>query len=393
MQDKGEDRMVRTMSIGLILTGAFASVPAPAGAQGAEAGLDVTVPSGEVREGDLYAAAEVVRVDGRLAGDLVALGQRVLVDGEVDGDLIAAGRAIDLRGPVGDATRVAGDQLTFSSAIDGDLVAAGNRLQLLEDAVVRGRLMATGSIVEVEGTVEEDLRVAAGEIIVRGTVRGDARVMADRLELAPGARIDGDLDYRTRTPLSAEEAARVGGAVRHREPVHDEDSDRSWVGRVFRSWFWGWQLGSALLIGLLAVALSPRVVQQLVSAIAGETTLGALLGFGAFLIVPIATVVVMLTVVGVPLGLIVMLLFGAALYLAKLPAAAWVGERLLANAGRPDPSPYAAMAIGVLVLYLLFAVPWLGGLCWLAATWLGLGAMVLTGRRYLAEGAGQESAS
>ena len=383
--------MVRTLSVGLVLSGTLAGVPAPAGAQDAEAGFEVSVPSGEVREGDLYATAEVVRIDGRLAGDLLALAQRVLVDGTVDGDVFAAGRAIDVRGPVGDAARVAGDQLTVSSTIDGDLVAAGNRLQLFEDAVVRGRLLAAGSIVEVEGTVEEDLRVAAGEIIVRGTVRGDARVMADRLELAPGARIEGDLDYRTRTPLSAEEAARVGGAVRHQEPVHDEDADRSWVGRIFRSWFWGWQFGSALLVGLLAVALFPRVVQRLVTAIAAETTLGALLGFGAFLIVPIATVVVMLTLVGVPLGLIVMLLFGAALYLAKLPTAAWVGAWLLARVGRSDASPYAGMAVGVLALYLLFAVPWLGGLGWLAATWLGFGAMVLTGRRSLAGDAGRES--
>ena len=383
--------MVRVMVIGLVLSGVLAGAPAPARAQVAEAGTVVTVPSGEVREGDLYAAGEAVRIDGRLAGDLLAFGQRVLVDGQVDGDLFAAGRTIDLRGPVGDAARVAGDQLTVDTTIDGDLIAAGNRLQLLDGAVVRGRLMAAGSIVELEGTVEENLRVAAGEIIVRGTVRGDARVMADRLELAPGARIDGDLDYRTRTPLSAEEAARVGGAVRHREPVHDEDSDRSWVGSVFRNWFWGWQFGSALLVGLLAVALFPRVVPQLVSAIAGETTLGALLGFGAFLIVPIAAVVVMLTVVGVPIGLIAILLFGMAMYLAKLPIAAWAGEWLLARAGRPEASPYAAMASGVLVLYLLFAVPWLGGLCWLAATWLGFGAMVLTGRRYLAGGVGQES--
>ena len=384
--------MARVRVVGLILSGALAGAPAPAGAQGAEAAAAVTVPSGEVREGDLYAAGETVRIDGQLAGDLLALGQRVLVDGRVDGDLFAAGRTIDLRGPVGDAARVAGDQLTVDTTIDGDLVAAGNRLQLLDGAVVRGRLMATGSIVEVEGTVEENLLVAAGEIIVRGTVRGDARVVADRLELAPGARIDGDLDYRTRTPLSAEEAARVGGAVRHREPVRDEDSDRGWVGRVFRSWFWGWQFGSALLVGLLLVALVPRVVQQLVSSIQAESTLGALLGFGAFLIVPIAAVVVMLTVVGVPIGLIVMLLFGVALYLAKLPIAACAGEWLLARAGWPDASPYAAMAAGVLALYLLFAVPWLGGLGWLAATWLGFGAMVLTGRRYLVGGVGQESA-
>ncbi len=380
--------MVRGILIGLMLSGAFAGAPAPAGAQGAEAGPAVTVPSGEVREGDLYAAGEAVRVDGRLAGDLVAVGQRVLVSGEVDGDLFAVGRTVDLHGPVGDSTRIAGDQITVDATIDGDLVAAGNRLRLLDGAVIRGGLMAAGRIVELEGVVEEDLRVAAGEIIVRGTVRGDAKVIADRLDLAPGARIDGDLYYRTRIPLSAEAAARVGGTVRRGEPV-DEDSDHGWVGSIL---FWSWQTGAALLAGLLAIALFRRVVQQLVSAIAGETTLGALLGFGAFLIVPVGAVVVMMTVVGLPIGIIVVLLFGMALYLAKLPTAVWAGERLLALAGRPDASPYAAMAAGVLALYLLFAVPWLGWLFWLAATWLGFGAMVLCGRRYLSAEAGQESA-
>ena len=372
--------MACRMSIALILAGAFAGAPTPAAAQRVEAGAVVTVPSGEVREGDLYATGEAIRVDGRLAGDLVAAGQRVLVRGEVDGDLFAAGRTVDLLGPVGDSTRVAGEHITVDAVINGDLIAAGNRLQLLDGAVIRGGLMTASSTVELEGMVEEDFRAAAGEVIVRGTVRGDAYVIADRLELAPGARIDGDLDYRTRIPLSAEEAARVGGTVRHGEPVDDEDSDGSWVGSIL---FWGWQTGAALLAGLLAVALFRSGVQQLVSAIAGQPTLGALLGFGAFLIVPVAAVVVMVTVVGLPLGMIVMLLFGMALYVAKLPMAVWAGGRLLALVGRPDASPYAAMAAGVLMLYLLFATPWLGGLFWLAATWLGLGAMVLSGRRYL----------
>ena len=78
-----------------------------------------------------------------------------------------------------------------------------------------------------------------------------------------------------------------------------------------------------------------------------------------------------------------MLLFGVALYVAKLPIAVWAGGRLLALAGRPDASSYAAMAVGILVLYLLFAIPWIGWLMWLAAAWLGFGAMVLAGRRYL----------
>ena len=371
--------------MGLMLAAALATASTPAAAQETEAGTVVTVPSGEVREGDLYAAGEAVRVHGQLAGDLVAGAQRVLVDGQVDGDVFAAARTVDLRGPIGDSTRVVGEQVTVDSTIDGDLIAGGNRLQLLEGTVIRGGVAAAASSLEIDGTVEENLRAAAGELVLRGTVRGHANVIADRLDLAPGARIEGDLDYRTRVPLSPEAAARVAGAVRYEEPIDEEEEDGS---AAWSFLFWTWQAGAALLAGMLAVALLGPLVQQLASAIAGETTLGALLGFGAFLIVPVGAAVVMMTLVGLPIGIIAVLLFTVALYVAKLPIAVWAGGQLLARAGRPGASPYAAMAAGILALYLLFEVPWLGGLFWLAATWLGLGAMVLSGRRYLTANGG-----
>ncbi len=372
-------------AMGLMLTAALAAASTPAAAQETEAGAVVTVPSGEVREGDLYAAGEAVRVLGRLAGDLVAGAQRVIVDGQVEGDVFAAARTVDLRGAIGDSTRVVGEQVIVDATIDGDLIAGANRVQILQSTVIRGGVAAAASSLEIDGTVEEDLRAAAGELVLRGTVRGDANVIADRLDLAPDARIEGDLDYRTRIPLSPEAAARVAGAVRYEEPIDEHEDDG---GAAWGFLFWTWQAGAALLAGLLAVALARPLVQQLASAIAGETTLGALLGFGAFLIVPVGAAVVMMTLVGLPIGIIAMLLFTVALYVAKLPIAAWAGDQLLARAGRPDASPYAAMAVGILALYLLFEIPWLGGLFWLAATWLGLGAMVLSGRRYLTANGG-----
>jgi len=361
-------------AMGLMLTAALGAASTPAAAQETEAGAVVTLAGGEVREGDLYAAGEAVRVHGRLAGDLVAGAQRILVDGQVEGDVFAAARTVDLRGAIGDSTRVVGERVIVDATIDGDLIAGANRVQILESTVIRGGVAAAASSLEIDGTVEEDLRAAAGELVLRGTVRGDANVIADRLDLAPDARIEGDLDYRTRIPLSAEAAAVVGGEVRYQEPIDDDD------GGVL---FWSWQTGAAMFAGLLAVALFRRMVGQLVAAVAGEPTLGALLGFGAFLIVPIGAAVVMVTVVGLPVGIIAVLLFGMAVYVAKLPIAVWAGGQLLTRAGRTDPSPYAAMAVGILVLYLLFEVPWLGGLFWLVATCLGLGAMVLSGRRYL----------
>ena len=370
--------MVRIALFGLTLAVAWAGSVAPAGAQTVQGGGSVTIPSGEVHEGDLYAAGEAVRVDGRLSGDLVVAARRVVVEGQVDGDVFAAGNTIDLRGPIGDSTRIVGQMLTVDTTIDGDLLAAGSEVLVSEAARITGGVAATGSLVEINGTVDQGARVAAGEIVIRGTVRGDANLIADRLDLAPGARIAGDLDYRSRTPLSPEAASRVGGAVRYQEPVEEPNRRAGWGVLL-----WLWQTLAALVTGLLVVALCRPLVQRLVTTIGEETTLGALFGFAAFLILPAAAGLAMVTLIGLPVGIAAFLLFALALYAAKLPVAVWVGERLLTLAGRPHASPYAALAVGILLLYLLFAIPFVGWLFWLAVTWLGLGAMVVFSRKRL----------
>ncbi len=375
--------MIRIASMGVALAIVFGGAPAPAEAQSVEVGDVLTIASGEVREGDLYAAGEAVRVDGRLNGDLVAGARRILVDGRVEGDLFAAGNTIDLRGPIGDSTRIVGQILTVDTTIDGDLLAGGEELYLTENASVAGGLTAAASLVEIDGTVGRGARVAAGEIIVRGTVNGDVNVIADHLDLAPGARITGDLDYRARTPLSPEAAAQVEGAVRYEEPVEDPDNG----GGGFGFLFWFWQVLASLLTGIVVVAALRGVVERLVASIAEETTLGALLGFTAFLLIPVAAAIAIVTLVGLPIGVAAVLLFGLALYAAKLPIAVWIGGRLLGLAGRPGASPYTAMAVGILLLYLLFAIPFVGWLFWLAAPALRPGAMVVAGRRYLDSGA------
>ena len=86
----------------------------------------------------------------------------------------------------------------------------------------------------------------------------------------------------------------------------------------------------------------------------------------------------MLLVIAIPLSLLTLGLFVVALYLAKIPVALWTGRRILSLVGVHDPSPYLAFALGIVVLYLLFSLPFfLGRLIWLVTSWLGLGAMIL----------------
>lgn len=375
----GRIQMMRIAAPALSLTAAFAVAAASLQAQSFSAGPGLTIPSGEVREGNLYAAAESVRVDGRLDGDLFAATNRVVVDGSVDGDVFVAANTIELRGPISDSTRVAGQTLTVDTTIDGNLLAAVRELVMTGNARITGGLVGAAARMEIDGTVEDGIRLVAGEILIRGTVLGDARLIADRVDLAPGARIAGDLHYQARAPLDAEAAARVAGVVRYDEPVDESASD----GPPWGVLLWSWQMLAALLTGLVAIALFRGSVQRLAATLAAEATLSALLGFAAFLLIPVAAGVASLTLVGLPIGLAAAVLFGVALYAAKLPIAVWIGSRLLGQAGHPTASPYAAMALGVVLLYLLFAVPYVGWLFWFGATWLGLGTMVVSGRRHL----------
>ena len=375
--------MMRIVSTALSLAVALAGATAALQAQSFLGGNAVTIPAGEVREGDLYTAAESIRIHGRLDGDLVAGSNRVLVDGRVDGDVFATGNTVDLRGPIGDSTRVAAQTLTVDTTIDGSLLAAVAQLVVTGDARVAGGIVAAAARVEIDGTVENGVRLASGEIVIRGTVDGDANLIADHVDLQPGARITGDLQYRGRTPLSPEAAALVDGEVRFEERVDDESEGGTPWGVVI----WVLQTLAALLTGIVVVALFRGVVQRLAGSAAEQTTLSALLGFAAFLLVPAAAGIAMITLVGLPFGVATALLFGVALYAAKLPVAVWIGDRLLSRAGRAGASPYAAMALGVPLLYLLFAVPYVGWLFWLGAAWLGLGAMVVSGRCHLGLGA------
>ncbi len=369
------------LTLGVILFG----TQAPARAQGWPEGVAAfRVANGEIREGDVYIWAERVDVDGRLAGDLLSVGRRLRVDGQVDGDLFAAVQFADIGGTIGDSARLVANRATVSGTIDGDLLVAAEEVRLDENARIASNLRATGSRVEIDGTVDGDVAVFSGEIIIGGTIRGSANLQGDRVSLDPGARIEGDLTYTSRVPLSPEELARVAGTARATEQEDDVEEEEESDG--ITAWsvvFWLWQVSAALLMGTLMIALFRGALLLVASAIPEKATVGSLLGFAAFLIIPIASVVAMATLIGLPVGLATFILYWVILYVAKIPVAVWAGGRLLSMAGRPDVSPYLALLIGVVLLYLLFQTPYVGWLIWFVATWLGLGTMVLTGFGYL----------
>jgi len=355
-------------------------------------GEHFSIARDRILHGDRYAFGNTIDVLGRLEGDLVGGAQFVVIDGEVTGDLAVGASTVEIRGTVGDTVRVWAGSLDITGTVEGDVVFFGGMVRVRDGARITGRLLDYGGEARIQGDVGGDVQfggtklllegiihggvdTTAGEVILDGHIGDDTRIKADTIEIREGARLGGDLSYVSRRELHVPDGV-VAGEVAYEEQVDDDEEDDGGL-TVFGAIWWLWFTGSAMAAGLISVRIGRDFAPFALRAIDNEALVGGLVGFATFLLVPAACFVALLLL---PLGLVGFILFLVALYLAKLPVALWIGSRLLRLAGRSDPSPYLAIVLGVLLLYLAFELPYVGLLLKLVTTFLGLGTIVLAAR-------------
>jgi cytoskeletal protein CcmA (bactofilin family) len=112
----------------------------PLSAAAFRSGERLTVEAAETVQGDLYAFADEVTIEGKVEGDLVGFGRLIRINGRVEGDLIAAAQAIVITGAVGDDARIAGQvvKIDKEASVTGDVMAAGFSLEAVETSTVGG---------------------------------------------------------------------------------------------------------------------------------------------------------------------------------------------------------------------------------------------------------------
>ena len=234
-------------------------------------------------------------------------------------------------------------------------------------------VVAHGDVtVAARGRVTGDLIVASGKVRVAGNVEGDLVTFADRAVLGPRARVGGDLLYGDDKP-SVPSGATVEGDVKR----VNIDEIGAGLGIAAGVAIWIGITISALLLGLVLLWLFPRAATAVYET--AQSRVGAAFGFGvlAFIVLPILAVVLLVTVIGLPLGLMLLLAIAPLYALAYTAAAYALGQRILG----PERGRFAAFLAGLAILRVLAIVPVLGGIVWFAATVFGLGLLILAAGR------------
>jgi hypothetical protein len=227
----------------------------------------------------------------------------------------------------------------------------------------------------IEGAVGDQLMVIRGTARVTGRVHGDVVVMNGHLDLAPGAHVDGNV------LLYGSTITRSPGAVVTGQ-IHEERG-LSFGARAI----WFFWLGMTLMLivaGLVFAAFATRSLIEsagMIGAAKGPTLVTALL---LWIGLPALAVLAFVTVIGIPLGFMILFFVIPALTLLGYLVSSTALGRLVMRRRRPPPEVvgvvreplFAEVTTGVLILQIIGFIPGLGGLVIILAGLLGAGALL-----------------
>ncbi len=356
---------------GTVVTGAQ-----PASAERTQSDF-VLIQEGETVSEDLYAAGDMIVIQGLIEGDLIAAAfTEIRIEGEVRGSVVAVASKVVVDGAVGGSVRVAALTVEINGGVGEDVFVGGLDVTTGSESEIGRDALLWANDVAVAGRIGRNVEGQFRTGTVAAQVDGEVDITVSKLTVGPTATIAGDLIYVGDDRAVISDAADVGGSV-------VAESELAPYIRI-RALF----LLVRVLVVLAMVALGLGLIwsfpERSAQAARGvfERPLIALAWGAGLASIPIAMALIVWLFVslspratGLPLLLVfspIVIAAFAALFVGLLSAPVPVGAAIGKRIG-PARSIYAWFVIGATLLVLLSIVPLVGTIVLVVGSLVGLG--------------------
>ncbi|MFZ5392535.1 MAG: polymer-forming cytoskeletal protein [Patescibacteria group bacterium] len=333
--------------------------------------------STQVFADDVMVAGAMLSGAPEIKGDSFIVGSSIDLKGRYGDDLNVAGSQVDVSGEIADDLRMAGGNVSVDARIGGNVFIAGGQVDINEYSVIAGDVYVAGGMVTIGGEIKGKLHVSGGKVILNGIVDGNTVIEAEDFSMGEDAKVLGDLKYVAKERLVDNGEENVSGKVEFTKfedmtvPAVDIGK-AAWVGQVS-----GWLVGVVMMfvVGLLFVLLFKKFSDSICQNYVKKMGWSLLIGLLMWIVIPVLSIIVMITVVGIPLGIMMLLAYGIVWYLAKVMAGLAVGSLILSRKNDRAGGMVLSLAIGLLVTELISVIPFVGWLFDLVLMLAGMGAI------------------
>ena len=320
---------------------------------------------------DVYVTSTKGVVDGTINGDLVIFTGDLIINGSVTGSVSVFSSAtvtVSEGASVEGSLRGAAVNVKILGDVGDDVFITAASVVVEETGTVGRDLMAFGGVVRVEGAVGRDVRGRTVRTVIDGSVGGDIDIATQKFEVGDSASVGGDVQYRSQIDASIASGAQVSGSIK-RLPTQS-------------NFIYGVILALANVVGFLGFLVA-GLIALFVARGSGSRATGAMItnpiksffwGLGAVIALPVVTVLLAATLVGLPIALLMVMVMVAGLIIGPVPAVAALGNRVLFKRG----GLLGAFVVGAILWRLaIWLVPLVGGVLFLIALVWGIGAWIV----------------
>ena len=332
-----------------------------------------TLQKSETINQDYFTTGGTVVVSGTVNGDVYAAGGNILINGNVNGDVLAAGGNVTVTGTVSGNVRVVGGQLVVAGTVGKNVSMAGGNVTIEDPAKIAGSLTAAGGAISILAPIGKGVTVGGNQVTIDTSIGGDVNAGVQKLDVTSGSHIAGSLNYWSATRSTIANNVAVKGVMYHQVQMKPQEQQKA-ASAVFSGFgiFWGLiSLISSFIIGLLLLWLVPKYMDSLSDIVVKK--LGTSLGIGilGLILTPVIFIFLLLTLIGIPLAIILLLGFIIFVLVNKIFISYTIGRKLL------PAQKTLGLFIGLVIYSVISIIPILGGIWDFVALCVGLGAFMM----------------
>lgn len=304
-------------------------------------------------EDDIYALDQDVVIDKMVDGNVYAMGQNVKIEGaNIFGNVFVMAEKIEItNSQIGGSVFAMGETVNFSGSMN-DVYVAGNRVNFNQDC-----------------SVWRNAKVSGGTINVNGEIGRDFTAFAETLNVAETAKIVGKLNYSSEKEGTISENAQIGNVAF--EQAEPNNTYQKRTGDYVFDFIT--IIARTLIVALIIVFL----VNKFKNLYTKENMVSEYLksigkGIGVLIVVPVITVLLMISIIGTGLGVSLLAIYIVTLYLATSIFAVEVAYRL----EKENKVKIIGIAISVSVIVKAISfIPMIGGTIVFLTALIGLGTL------------------
>ena len=319
---------------------------------------------------DLFRSDDRVSVSDDLNGSSFVAGNDVQVDSKVNGMLFSAGNSVNQSGE-SDYLFTAGNIVKVNSQKTKDAYIAGNDVSVKESDFERDVYVA-GNIVTFESNAGRNVYIGGSKVTISGTINGNLNIYSDNITIEDNTKVKGMLKYPEKAKIVISKNASINSKsiMKDSNGTVSINTEPSFSSRIMSNLF---SIVNLFVLGLFLMLLFPKLFEKIEKM--DKNTILSNLGFGvlSLFILPIAALIIMLTMVGLSTGFILLDFYIVCVYLSSLLCTYYLANILL---NKNIKNKYLVLLIGLLGLFVLKLIPFISILTEIFVLCIGLGIVV-----------------